>query len=228
MTTCLVQNECESASPRSDERDESASTRSLASVRGRVVTGFTEATEVGAKAKPLTPTDLLPAHLLDGDEIVILAIKPSLWFILFASSRWLVAMGIVIALSEWIVGTFGFLGLTQPMVVQAALALAGARFGFALLQWVSRLYVLTNRRIMRLMGIFNVDLFECPLTKIQNTYLSLAWYERLTGVGSIGFATAGTGGIEASWLNVNNPMELHERLRSAIRRAQQGGPGGAM
>jgi hypothetical protein len=177
----------------------------------------------GGQSQTLEAADLLPAHLLDGDEIVILAIKPSLWFVVFASFRWLVVMAIIIlaagSLSEVIPQ------LNTPMIIKAALALAAARIGLAVLQWVSRLYVLTNRRIMRLTGILNIDLFECPLTKIQNTYLTLAWYERLTKLGSISFATAGTGGIEASWVNVNNPLELHERVRSAIHRAQR--PGGS-
>jgi uncharacterized membrane protein YdbT with pleckstrin-like domain len=167
----------------------------------------------------IAQADLLPAHLLDGDEIVIFAVKPSLWFVLFTSARWLVAMALVIGLSGWL----DTAGVSKPLVVKASLALAGARVGFALLQWVSRLYVLTNRRIMRLRGIFNVDLFECQLTKIQNTYLTMAWYERLAGLGSISFATAGTGGIEASWTNLNSPMEFHERVRSAINRASKGG-----
>ena len=115
--------------------------------------------------------------------------------------------------------------VNPPTVVQGAVALGAARVGFALLQWVARLYVLTNRRVLRLMGILNIDLFECPLTKIQNTYLTLAWYERLTGLGTIAFATAGTGGIEASWAYVNHPLEVHERIRSAIHRAQRPGNG---
>jgi hypothetical protein len=177
---------------------------------------FTE----GAGASPLARADLLPAQLLDGDEIVILAIKPSLWFVLFTSARWLIALGLVVAATAWL-GVPP--GMSKPLVVKACLALAGARVGFALLQWVSRLYVLTNRRIMRLRGIFNVDLFECQLNKIQNTYLTMAWYERLASLGSISFATAGTGGIEATWANVNNPLEVHERVRSAIHRAHKYG-----
>ncbi len=177
---------------------------------------FTEAQ--GAETKSVGAVELLPAHLLDGGEIIILAIKPSLWFIVFTSTRWLVAMGLIALLAR-------FIGehipqLNSITIIQAASGLAAARLGFAVLQWVSRLYVLTNRRIMRLTGILNVDLFECPLTKIQNTYLTLAWYERLTRLGTISFATAGTGGVEASWTNVNNPLELHERVRSAIHRAQ--------
>ena len=190
-------------------------------VRGRMShPPWTEAQ--GAKGEPLVAADLLPVHLLDGNEIVILAIKPSLWFILFRSVRWLVAMALIMVLGLWMV-SHGVGYLKPVVIVQGTIALAAARVGFGVLQWVSRLYVLTNRRIMRLTGILNVDLFECPLTKIQNTNLTLAWNERLFGLGTISFATAGTGGIEASWTNVNNPLELHERVRSAIHRAR--GPG---
>ncbi len=174
-----------------------------------------ESHRAGAGTGEIVQADLLPAQLLGGDEIVIFAVKPSLWFVLFTSARWLIAMALVIGLSGWL----DTAGMSRALVVKAALALGGARLGFALLQWVSRLYVLTNRRIMRLRGIFNVDLFECQLTKIQNTYLTMTWYERLAGLGSISFATAGTGGVEASWTDVNNPLEVHERVRSAIHRA---------
>jgi hypothetical protein len=178
----------------------------------------------GTHGHALRAADLLPAHLLDGDEIVILAVKPSLWFVVFVSFRWVVLMGLVIlaagglARATWVANT--------TMIVNGAMALGAARIGVAVLQWVSRLYVLTNRRIMRLTGIINVDLFECPLTKIQNTFLTLAWYERLTGLGTISFATAGTGGVVVSWTNVNDPLETHERVRAAIHRAQ--GPGNGL
>jgi len=173
----------------------------------------------GAEPEPITAADLLPADLLDGDEIVILAIKPSLWFIVFESFRWLMATVVLILLAGWIGRHIAF--VNTAMVVQGALVLSAARLGIALLQWASRLYVLTNRRVMRLMGMVNIDLFECPLTKLQNTNLSLMWYERLTGLGTISFATAGTAGFEASWRTVNQPLELHEQIRTAIRRAQR-------
>jgi uncharacterized membrane protein YdbT with pleckstrin-like domain len=173
----------------------------------------------GAQREAVGAANLVPEHLLDGGEIVILAIKPSLWFIVFASARWLIFMSLIIIAAGWLGRHLPH--INTPTIVQAALALAAARVAFAILQWVSRLYILTNRRIMRLTGILNIDLFECPLTKIQNTYLTLTWYERLTRLGTISFATAGTGGVEASWTNVNNPLELHERLRSAIHRAQK-------
>lgn len=178
--------------------------------------------EVNAAANDavLAADPTIPAHLLDGGEIVLLKIKPSMWFILFASFRTLLAAGLVAVLSAPLSQALDPLGLSQPILVRIAMVLAFARLAIATLQWVSRLYVLTNRRIMRIRGIFNVDIFECYLTRIQNTFLHLAIYERLFALGSIGFATAGTGGIEASWENLNHPLEVHERIRAAIRKSQ--------
>jgi len=161
----------------------------------------------------------VPAELLDGGEIIILAVKPSLWFVVFKSARWLVGMVFTILVAHW-AGSEAF-PVSETAIVQGAVALAGARVGLALLQWVSRLYILTNRRIMRLTGIFNVDLFECQLTKIQSTFLTMAWYERLLGIGTISYATAAGGGIEVSWTHLNDPLEVHERVRAAIQRAQR-------
>jgi hypothetical protein len=180
----------------------------------------------GASAEPntLDPAALVPAHLLDGGEVIIFAVKPSLWFIPLKSARWIVGVVLTILVALW-VGEGAFPPLRQATVIQAAVALGGARVGLALLQWVSRLYILTNRRIMRVTGIFNIDLFECQLTKIQSTFLSLAWYERVLRIGTISFATAGAGGTVASWVHVNDPFELHERVRAAIHRAQRPGNG---
>jgi uncharacterized membrane protein YdbT with pleckstrin-like domain len=97
----------------------------------------------------------------------------------------------------------------------------------AVLQWTSRLYVLTDRRVMRIKGILNIDIFECPLVKIQNTYMTLSWYERIFGLGTILFATAGTAGLEAAWQNINQPLEVHELIRKAIFEAQRRNPGGS-
>lgn len=164
------------------------------------------------------PRALVPEQLLDGDEIVILALKPSLWYVLIVSFPWVA--GVVLLTAA--IGRFGlfFDWITTRTAVQALVAVAGLRLGVAVLQWVSRLYVLTNRRVMRVRGVFNVDLFEAPLTRLQNTFVSLTWYERLLGLGSIGLATAGTGAAEAWWEYVARPLEIHDRLRQAIREAQ--------
>lgn len=177
----------------------------------------------GAESDAIRAEDLVPAQLLDGGEIILLAVKPSLWFVLFKSVRWLAGAAVAIAVA--LLFEQGAFPVSDKTVIQAATAVAGARVGFALLQWVSRLYVLTNRRIMRLTGIFNIDLFECQLTKIQSTFLTLAWFERICAVGTLTFTTAGMSGSEVHWTHVNNPLEIHEQVRAAIHRAQRPGNG---
>jgi len=172
------------------------------------------------QAVPYTPESVVPEHLLSGGEIVLLAIKPSLLFVLFRSFRWVVMVTILAVPAYSLADRVGWLHARG--LVQVAAGLVVLRLGFALLQWVSRLYVLTNRRVMRIRGIFNVDIFECPLEKIQNTFLTLGLHERIFRLGSIAFATAGTGGVEAVWENIAHPLEVHERVRDAIRRARGG------
>jgi len=180
--------------------------------------------EANAAAGPATYAEeqTIPAHLLDGGEVVELKLKPSLWFIVFVSLRTLLAAMLVVVLSHSLSRVLEPVYLTQALVVKTATGLAAARLVVAALQWVSRLYVLTNRRVMSIRGVFHVDIFECPLARIQNTFLSLTLYERVLGLGTIGFATAGTAGVEATWENINHPLEIHERVRGAIRRCQRG------
>ena len=167
--------------------------------------------------------EVVPRHLLNGGEIVHFAIKPSPWFVLLASARWL-AVGVLLMLAA------GADLIPWPFrwyVYQAAIWAPAARLAWATLDWVSRLYVLTNRRVMRIRGVFNVDLFECGLDRIQNTALALPLVERLLRVGTITFQTAaGSGGGAASWRVVARPLEIHEKLRQAIQRAQNRGQHG--
>ena len=161
---------------------------------------------------------IVPAHLLDDGEQIILAIKPSMWLIAFNSAK-------IIGLIVFIIAGMRFFRIELGYSVQERIYQFGAiiiivQLIISFLQWMSRLYILTDRRVIRIRGVFNVDVFEAPLNKIQNTFLTLAIHERLFGLGSIHFTTAGTAAIEATWKNINRPLEIHEIVRSAIRKAQ--------
>lgn len=167
---------------------------------------------------------ILPAHLLDGGEVVYFAIKPSPWFVLLVSIRWVV-VGLALAiLSMWEDSPLPF--SSRWYLYQLGLWLIAGRLGWALIEWVSRLYVLTNRRAMRIRGVFSVEVFTCSLDRIQNSYLHLSPSERLTRTGTVTFQTAADGGGTASWRVVSRPLEVHQRLREAIHRAQNRGCNG--
>ncbi len=138
----------------------------------------------------------IAADLLDGGEIVLLAIKPSPWFVLFDAARWLL-FGLVLLVVAAL-PSLHVLGMSSRSCTQLACAIILARVGVAFLRWVSRFYVLTNRRVMRVRGVFKADILACPLVNIERTQATAAFHERLTGLGTILFETRDRGDTRAT------------------------------
>ena len=55
--------------------------------------------------------------------------------------------------------------------VEAGIFVLAGRVMWAVLQWMSRMYILTDLRVIRLSGVFHVDIYDCPLRKIARTRL---------------------------------------------------------
>jgi len=175
--------------------------------------------ESAAQAAPV----VVPARLIQDGEEIVLALKPSGWFILLVSAPFTIAV-IILAIGAYLVDTIGLAHLPFAQLALVCLGAIGLRLVVALLQWISRIYVLTNRRILRVRGVLTVDVFECGLHRIQHTSLVLPLSERIFAIGTLVFATAGTALPEAAWVMIARPSEVHEIVVEYIRRA---GPPGA-
>jgi uncharacterized membrane protein YdbT with pleckstrin-like domain len=92
------------------------------------------------------------------------------------------------------------------------------RLFWQFLEWLSRVYVLTDRRVIRVRGVWRVRVFEALLKNIQHTTVERSMRERLLGLGTIGFATSGTAFTEASWRMVARPLEVHQIVVQTIGR----------
>lgn len=164
---------------------------------------------------------LLPAELLQSGEIIILLLKPSPWFIILGCLKTLFVVGVLLALalglSNAAPAALAVLPQRADMVLLAVLA-GGVRLFWQFLEWLGRLYVLTDRRVIRIRGVIGVQVFEAPLKHIQHTTLLFSLRERLFGLGTLGFATSGTGLIEAHWTMVARPMEVHQTVVQALER----------
>ena len=101
----------------------------------------------------------------------------------------------------------------------------GLRLLWGFLDWANRLYVLTDRRVVRRRGILQVDLFEARLDRIQQTSVLQLVRERTFGLGTIAFATAGTGTLDAVWEAVGDPFRIHGEVARAIDRYGRGAGG---
>lgn len=166
---------------------------------------------------------ILP-DLLDGGEVVILAIKPSLWFMLFDSARWLAVGGLLVTFAA--LSSTGVAGMSARSIGQLGLVIVALRIGAAMLRWVSRFYVLTNRRIMRLCGVLRADIKSCPLLDIRNTRVTRGMHEQVARLGTIEFYFEHEPAADLNWRQVARPDEVHAEVRKAIERSIDNQPHG--
>src|SRR5262249_2944454 len=109
------------------------------------------AAAAATRASPLAA--LLSGPVLRGGGVVLLVLNPSLWFILFQSIRFVAAV-ILVLLSARVFGDRRQIvhGLAY---FETGAFLIGGRLMFAVVQWMRRLYVLTDQRVIRLAGVFS-------------------------------------------------------------------------
>ena len=159
----------------------------------------------------------LPGGVVDGGEIVVLAIRPSMWRPLFDSAPWLVTCCLLAAVLIWLGRPISGLSLTAT--AQLILLAGFVRLGFAVVRWVSMWYVLTNRRILDIRGVRAPQIWSCLLIQARNTYLNASPVEKLTGLGTITFVTDRPDEPPRQWQSVAKPQEVHAKIRRAIENA---------
>ena len=170
---------------------------------------------------------LFARHLLADGEVVILELKPSLWFIPLVSAP-MAGLGVILLLAaEMTLVTRAFPEM-NPWLRYSGGWLIALRLLWGVLQWACRLYVLTDRRVIRQKGVLTVSVFECRLDKLQNTFIQRTVVQRILGIGNIYFATAGTGAVEAAWQHVRRPGEVHREIVNAATRFQRISKGSAL
>ena len=162
--------------------------------------------------------------LLSDGEVILAVMRPSLWYVLlWPLGSLLVIMGMVFALA-WAT-RFPWVGWTDSQVFDLGLVLLAIRLGWQFLEWANRLYILTDRRVLRRKGVFQVDVFEARLDRIQQTSVLQLVRERIFGLGSIAFATAGTSTLDAIWEAIVDPFEAQKMVTEAIDRYGRGSGG---
>ena len=178
------------------------------------VTDTANGDEAGIRA-----ATMLPAQLLQPGEIIVLLIKPSPLYILLAPLKTLIMLllfTVVLVFANTYL--FDYTGVRNREWVLLGAVLISLRLAWQFVEWLSRVYVLTDQRVIRVRGVLRVSVFECRLTQIQQTDLTYSIRERLFGLGTIGFATAGTAFTDAFWTMIANPLEVHQKVVATINR----------
>ena len=184
-------------------------------------TGSNFATDAGAVLESEAAVPALVSKLLSDGETVLLVVRPSILMVPLWSLEafWIIA-GMTFAFA-W-AADFGWAAWSESQAFGFGLVALSLRLLWQFLDWANRLYVLTDRRVMRRRGILQVDVFEARLDRIQQTNVLQLVRERSFGLGTIAFATAGTGTLDALWEAVADPFRIHAEVARAIDRHGRG------
>jgi len=171
----------------------------------------------GIAAPPLAT--MLTRHLIRDGEVILLTLKPSIWFILFTAMRFCAIVLILMIAVQLLMYQAPY--RARVFLEVGALLIAG-RVMWAVLQWMSRLYILTDMRILILSGIFVADIFDCPLRKVGRTRIVWTMKERPLNLGSIEIIPFDETLPIGMWQTIPRPREVHQQVVAAINRAKQG------
>ena len=180
-------------------------------------TSAAEVTGEPTLADPMPPPSVQP--LIQDGETVLLTIRPSPWFILI-DGGWIYLFLITLALLlAWLNHQpWSPVIIPESQVFPLLATALSIRIVWKFLDWANRLYVLTDQRIMRRRGVIQFSLVEAPLGRIQHSAIFTRVIERILGLGTIGFATAGSGQFEVVWEMISNPLAVHQTVTDAMER----------
>ena len=173
--------------------------------------------EAEAEPQAGSAAPLVPEQLLQPGELILLQLRPGLWYVLLGSLRELGMIGLVMVLAL-LLESSGWLNVGTRDIVLTAFLFAAVRMSWQFFEWLSCAYVLTDRRVIRLKGVIHVQVFEAQLKQIQHTEATFSLRERLFALGTISFSTAGTSVPDAYWVMIPEPLEVHQKVVQAINR----------
>ena len=150
--------------------------------------------------------------LLGENEQIILATHQH-WFVLFGKiflELLLIVIIIVAVLSTYTIYPFAFYGIF--LVVVPMLGMLND-----ILVWRNKAYIVTNRRVIQISGVFNKDVVDSSLEKVNDVKMSQSFLGRVFGYGDIEILTASELGVNL-FHEINEPVEFKQAMLNAKER----------
>lgn len=149
-----------------------------------------------------------------------LVMRPHPLFVLLQPIRqyvWIVAAGVFALLAS---RAWGWLGLGGAPggggIVFWMLVVLLVRFVWAVADWATRRYGMSGGQIWAERGVLNRRRDELPFGTVRTMAVVKPIEQRVFGIGSVGFASAGTAGYEVVWSVVGRADARLKRAREAL------------
>ncbi len=162
---------------------------------------------------------LFAAALLEPTEIIIGVWRPSVWYIPLRSAR--VSVGVALAAVMMAAGADAARLEWATPIAQVAALLIVARVTWVMADWATRIYILTDRRVMRRRGLVNPTVHHAELSKLRRIDLLQSAPARMVGTGSIVFSARAEGSYDAAWVLVPRAAEVRQLVVDTKARYRQ-------
>jgi Bacterial PH domain/Short C-terminal domain len=139
--------------------------------------------------------------LLSSGETILLERRQH-WLVLVDKVKWALLAIILAAVIFVVRGSFGSDGIGGTIngllgwVALALVVYVVVSSVFHYIRWTSRVYLLTNRRVIQVDGILNKEALDTSLEKINDAVLSESLFGRMFGFGDLEILTATESGID--------------------------------
>lgn len=174
----------------------------------------------GAAAVDVPIADV-PAHLLQDGEVVLIAVRPSGWYVLLESGPVLAIAAILAGLLFAGAQVFRIETIAPRAAAGFCVVAAGVRLATAWSQWVNRLYVLTNLRVMVVRGVSSPQVQQCLLKDVRQVLPSVSRTEKVVGVGSLTFVAQTKGQpAQIAWVHISQPADVEQIVQEALGRTK--------
>jgi hypothetical protein len=111
--------------------------------------------------------------------------------------------------------------ISPSTVYQAAVMVVFLRLLWALAVWMSRFYVLTDRRVMLLAGVFRISVADVPLLDIARTRLLQMLHDKPLLTGTLEIIPKDEQTPILFWHHVARARYVQAQIVAAIHRARQ-------
>ena len=157
--------------------------------------------------------------MLGENERIILVTRQH-GFVLFSSivAEIVVALIVLVAISALTMfnplAAFGFLLILVPLGIMI----------WDILNWNNRQYIVTNRRVIQISGIFNKDVVDSSLEKVNDVKMNQSFFGRLFDYGDVEILTASEMGVNL-FKRIGDPVKFKTAMLNAKEKLGYEGTG---
>jgi len=155
-------------------------------------------------------------HVGGGEQIAV-EVQPSV-------QAWLPKVPIWLAIAALLGAVAAVSGRSAPMgwITMAGFVALFSWVGVRLARWRLAWYVVTNKRAMRVEGVWRRQAFTVPLDRITDVTYEQTWIEDKLNVGTVRVLSANEDSLVRELRSVPRPDEFFRRLWELVNRSKMG------